>query len=110
MPHAELKYSQELQIEPLVILQFIEETIHGHDTTAGECKGRAYPCEFTHHKHLYLSLSMLKKPHRDDAYTSALMAKIEKGVKGKIPESCFFSFSLEYSTNADVTNWHEVGE
>ena len=45
MPHADIKYSSDLNINAEEILQVIEETILGKDTGAGACKGRAYPAD-----------------------------------------------------------------
>ncbi|MEP2028097.1 MAG: hypothetical protein ABJI96_05245 [Paracoccaceae bacterium] len=107
MPHAELKYSNDLQIDAVVILAAIEQTILRHDAGSGECKGRAYPTDIFHHSHLILNLSMLKKAHRDSAFTAALMTDLEQIVKENIPQSCFFSFTLEYSKGTYVTNFYE---
>ena len=107
MPHAELRYSKELQIDALAILAEIEAIIQRHDPASGACKGRAYPAAQSHHRHLLLSLSLLEKPHRDDAFTHALMAEIEAAVKARIPEPCYFSFGLDYSRGYYVTNKHE---
>ena len=107
MPHAELKFSSDLDIDAVAILAAVEQTILRHDGGSGDCKGRAYPADRFHHTHLILSISMLTKPHRDKAFTDALMQDIEHLVKSMIDQSCFFSFALEYSTSAYVTNWHE---
>ena len=37
------------------------------------------------------------------------MDDIEATVKSMIPQSCFFSLGLDYSSGAYVTNRHEVG-
>ncbi|WP_295311860.1 hypothetical protein [Roseobacter sp.] len=108
MPHAELKYSDSLTLDAPAVLAEIEHIILQHDAGSGECKGRAYPCAQTHHTHLLLSLTMLEKPHRDDAFTRALMADIEAAVKARIHTSCFFSFGLDYSRGAYITNTHQV--
>lgn len=106
MPHAELKFSCDLQIDAKAILATIEQTILRHDAGAGECKGRAYPAEHFHHTHLLVTLSLLTKPHRDAAFTSALMADVEQAVKDLIPQPCFFSLALDYSGAHYVTNSH----
>lgn len=108
MPHAELRYSSDLEIDAAAMLARIEEVIQAHDAGSGECKGRAYPAESFHHTHLLVSLSLLSKPHRDAAFTGALMADVEAAVKAMLPQSCFFSLGLEYSEAYYVTNRHEV--
>ena len=108
MPHAELKYSDDLALDANAILAEIEHVILQHDPASGACKGRAYPCATTHHTHLLLTISMLQKPHRNDAFTSALMKDIEDAVKTHIHQSCYFSFGLDYSGATYVTNEHKV--
>ncbi|MFY0690860.1 MAG: hypothetical protein JXR14_02950 [Paracoccaceae bacterium] len=106
MPHAELKYSNDLAIDAQAILAKIEETIHSHDSGSGACKGRAYPADIFHHTHLIVEISMLTKPHRDAAFTDALVSDLEAAIKSFVSQSCHFSLSLDYSTGAYVTNLH----
>ena len=108
MPHAELKYSSDLTLDAQAVLARVEEIILSHDPGSGDCKGRAYPAPEFHHTHLLLSVTMLTKPHRDAAFTKALMEDLEVSVKAMLTQSCFFSFSLEYSAGHYVTNRHEV--
>ena len=108
MPHAEIKYSDDLALDARAILAEIEHIILQHDPASGACKGRAYPCALTHHSHLLLNISMLQKPHRDEAFTKALMKDIEEAVKSHIHQSCYFSFGLDYSGAFYVTNEHRV--
>lgn len=108
MPHAELKYSDDLALDAAAILADIEAVISRHDGGAGACKGRAYPSSQFHHTHVLLTLSLLSKPHRDAAFTQALMGDVEAAVKAKLPQSCHFSLSLTYSDAYYVTNYHEV--
>ncbi|MFK7746502.1 MAG: hypothetical protein AB8B47_15720 [Roseobacter sp.] len=107
MPHAELKYSADLQIDAPALLAEIEATILRHDPQSGACKGRAYPAAKFHHTHLLVSLSLLEKPHRDAAFTTALMQELETVVKTQVQQPCYFSFGLDYSRGYYVTNSHE---
>ena len=107
MPHAELCYSADLEIDAEDILREIEAVLQHHDAGSGACKGRAYPAAVFHHSHMLVRLSLLTKPHRDAAFTEALMADLEQAVKAMIPQPCFFSLALEYSGAHYVTNRHE---
>ncbi len=113
MPHAELKFSSDLDIDAEAVLRDVEETIQRHDSGAGACKGRAYPCETFRHTHVLLDIAMLSKPHRDQAFTDSLMQDLEAVVKSHLKQPCAFSMSLEYSPDdvrfgAYVTNMHTV--
>jgi len=45
MPHAELKYSIDLDLDAEALLRCVEQVILRHDANSGECKGRAYPAD-----------------------------------------------------------------
>jgi hypothetical protein len=108
MPHAELKYSADLPIDAPAILQAIEAVIQKHDAGSGSCKGRSYPALHFHHSHMMVHVALLTKPHRDQAFSDALMAELESCVKSMIPVSCHFSLELSYSSTTYLTNMHTV--
>jgi len=109
MPHAELKYSADMDLDAPHLLQVIEAVINEHDPKAGACKGRAYPTSHFHHTHLLVSVTMLTKPHRDRAFIDRLIADLETRIKAHVRTSCHFSLSLALSDENYVTNWHESG-
>ena len=106
MPHAELKYSSDLNIDANAILQTIETTIQSHDS-AGACKGRAYPTDQFNHTHILVDISMLTKPHRDKPFTAALIADLEHAIKAQIHQPCAFSLMLTYTGDTYITNMHK---
>lgn len=106
MPHAELKYSADLRIDAADLLAGIETTILAHDPGSGACKGRAYPAELFHHSHMLVSVTMLKKPHRNRVFTTTLLRDLESFVKGQLSQDCFFSLSLSFSDDLYITNDH----
>lgn len=108
MPHAELKYSNDLQLDPTGLLAEIEQIILRHDPAAGPCKGRAYPAPHFHHSHFLLVVSLLQKPHRNAGFSTSLMADIEAAMKVHIHQGCYFSFELVYSGSLYITNEHRV--
>ncbi|WP_127112349.1 hypothetical protein [Shimia sediminis] len=107
MPHAELKYSDNLKIDAVALLREIEQVILRHDASAGECKGRGYPTEIYHHTHLLLDISMLTKPHRDAGFTKALLADLEATLHAHLSQRCFISFGIHYSDKNYVTTSHQ---
>jgi hypothetical protein len=109
MPHAELKYSDDLILDAGAILAEIEATILRHDAGSGACKGRAYPASVYHHSHVLVSVAMLTKEHRNEAFTAALLEDLERVIKARIKQHCHFSLGISYSTSAYVTNLHQPG-
>ncbi|MEW2912971.1 hypothetical protein [Leisingera sp. JC11] len=106
MPHAELKFSSDLDLDAEAILDEIEAVILEHDGGAGACKGRAYPTDRYHHTHITVSVALLTKPHRDEAFSQALLADLESRIKARLLQPCEFSLGLSYSTPFYVTNFH----
>ena len=108
MPHVEIKYSDNIEIDADKIFDRIENTINSHDDSAGVCKSRAYPCSQYKHTHLLVSISLLTKPHRNKAFTEKLSAEIEKIIKAHLKQSLYFSLNIEYSLAYYTTNIHLV--
>mgnify|MGYP003119144345 CR=1 FL=1 len=108
MPQADIKYSNDLNLDCTAILASIEETIKKHDQSSGACKGRAYKADHFHHTHIYVNLAMLPKPHRDKEFTKTLISDLEKMVKQHLTQSCHFSLNLEYTGEGYITNFHDV--
>ncbi|OBY28759.1 hypothetical protein [Leisingera sp. JC1] len=106
MPHAELKYSSNLDVDAEAILAEIETVILEHDCGAGACKGRAYSTDRYHHTHITVSVALLTKPHRDETFSRALLADLESRIKARLHQPCEFSLGLSYSTPFYVTNFH----
>jgi len=106
MPHAELKYSDDLYLDCPAIMKTIEDTILAHDSGSGACKGRSYPAADFHHSHLLITVAMLAKPHRDQSFTDALVADLQAVIKAHVTQPCFFSLDLTYAAGAYVTNEH----
>lgn len=106
MPHAELKYSDDLDIDARAILAGVEAVIQQHDDGSGQCKGRAFPVSEFHHSHVILTVSVLPKAHRDKEFMLALLSDLETTVKSMISQSCAFSAELSFSGEYYVTNQH----
>ncbi len=97
MPHADLKYSSDLEIDAAKLLAEVEALIGRHDSGAGACKGRAYPADAFHHTHALLEVAVLRKPHRDTAFMSALLAGLTALLQSYLPSGCACSVALNFS-------------
>jgi len=109
MPHADLKYSPDLSFDPQAMFTAIEQTILAHDSGSGDCKCRSYPAEASNHTHLLIEISMLTKPHRDEAFTRTLRDAIAAAVKHHLTQSCYISLAITYSGAMYLTDRHDVG-
>ena len=108
MPHVEIKYSDNLKIDTLKVFDAIEKVINKNDNNAGECKSRAYPCSQYKYSHIIVIVSLLTKPHRDEAFTQKLSDEIETVIKSYLNQSSYLSLSIEYSKPYYTTNIHLI--
>mmetsp|Transcript_18519 Transcript_18519/g.30335 ORF Transcript_18519/g.30335 Transcript_18519/m.30335 type:complete len:109 (+) Transcript_18519:7155-7481(+) len=106
MPHAELKYSNDISLDAPSILARIETVIQNHDPDSGACKGRAYPAAEFHHTHVIVDISMLPKAHRDQAFVNALQSDLATAIKAMIPVPCYFSLNIGFSGSGYLTTEH----
>ncbi|MEC4727223.1 hypothetical protein HWQ46_16885 [Shewanella sp. D64] len=108
MPHVEIKYSDNLDIDFDKIFDVVEAVINESDMSAGECKSRAYPCSQYKYPHILVTISLLTKPHRDKIFTQKLSEEIERSIKMHLKQSLYFSLNIEYSQSYYTTNMHLV--
>lgn len=108
MPHIEIKYSDNLDIQFDKVFNAVEKVINNSDKSAGECKSRAYACSEYKYSHILVTVSLLTKPHRDKKFTESLSIEIEKVIKGYLRQSLYFSLNIEYSLEYYTTNTHLV--
>lgn len=108
MPHVEIKYSDNLDVNCDKIFDVLESVINNNDEGAGECKSRAYPCSQYKYSHMLVTISLLSKPYRDREFTHKLSLEIELAVKNELKQSLYFSLNIEYSQSYYTTNTHLI--
>ena len=108
MPHVEIKYSDNLDIDTNKVFDDIERIINEKDLSAGECRSRAYPCSKYKYSHILITVSLLTKPHRDKVFTQNLSIEIEKVIKIHLKQSLYFSLKIEYNLYYYTTNIHYI--
>ncbi|MBY5932588.1 hypothetical protein KUV51_06215 [Tateyamaria omphalii] len=107
MPHCELSYSSDLDLDPKAILEEVEACILRHDDGAGETKGRAYPAPDFLHTHLKASVALLAKPHRGAAFTAALQKELVDVISAHLPRPCWLSVDITFSSQTYFTEFLE---
>lgn len=107
MPHCELSFSGNLNIDAKVLLAEIEACILRHDEGAGETKGRAYPAPVFLHTHLKASVALLAKPHRNAAFTAALEKDLMEVISSRLPRPCWLSVDITFSSQTYHTEFLE---
>ncbi|MDH2325301.1 hypothetical protein QCN27_00315 [Cereibacter sp. SYSU M97828] len=94
MPQADLFFTKDRHV-PQSVLAEIEATIAAHDTAAGVCKGRLHPVD-GHHSHVFLRLSLLPKPHRDDAYAAELGKKLAEVIRPHVAAPSALAVNISF--------------
>jgi len=108
VPHVEIKYSDNVDIDTNEVFDIVERIINEKDISAGECKSRAYPSSQYKYSHILVTVSLLSKPHRDKVFTHNLSIELEKAIKAQLKQSLYFSLNIEYSLQYYTTNIHLV--
>lgn len=103
MPQIDLKYSSDLSLDVDTIFEAIEQVINQSDSSAGACKSRAYPAVSYKHTHVLVEVALLRKPHRDEAFTQGLLIQLQQAVAQYFPKDCWFALDLCYAGNYYVT-------
>tara|TARA_R110002096_G_scaffold414611_1_gene615780 strand:- start:13496 stop:13831 length:336 start_codon:yes stop_codon:yes gene_type:complete len=110
MPHADLKFSNDLNLDAVALLRAIEQIIQQHDAGSGECKGRAHPATHFNHTHCLLDISMLTKPHRDSKFTQSLLNDLKSEMERHLAQPCHLSLGIHYSDDNYITSKHEPSD
>ncbi|MEP3347866.1 MAG: hypothetical protein ABJN34_02540 [Litoreibacter sp.] len=97
MPHAEIKYSADMNLDTQAMMGLIETTISNHDSGAGAVKSRAYRIEDYRHTHVIINITVLPKAHRDAEFMNALLNDLSSGLKAMIDQACAFSLELHFN-------------
>ncbi|MEN9343399.1 MAG: hypothetical protein RLZZ453_186 [Chlamydiota bacterium] len=103
MPHLEVKYSADIELDVNVLFDQIESAINELDPSAGVCKSRAYPAKSYKHSHVMIEVWLLPKQHRNYAFTQALLQGLKDCVKKKVANHCYISVQLHYRDANYVT-------
>lgn len=104
MPQVDIKYSDDLNIDIQKLFHETESTINELDASAGVCKSRAYPSKNYLHRHFYMRVALLKKPHRDDAFMKNCLERLETIAKAKLPSGAYCSVELVFSNDYYLTS------
>ena len=104
MPHADLKYSSDLDLDLPRLMEVIEAVLQRHDPSSGDCKCRAYPAEVFRHTHLLVEIAMLPKAHRDTAFLKALRDDLEAAIKAELTQPLAFSMAIRLNDDLYITN------
>lgn len=96
MPQADIYHTVDISLPAREILAQIETVVKDHDSGAGQCKGRTHSISEFHHSHIYLTLSLLPKPHRDAAYAADLGGKLGALLQPHLPAGTTAAVNIRF--------------
>ncbi len=96
MPHVEIKYTNDIELNDNALFDSIETTINTLDSSAGVCKSRAYPAVRYKHTHVMVDIWLLPKAHRNEAFNQRLLDALENAIKNQLPQDCYISLEIHY--------------
>lgn len=96
MPQADLYFTADQSFPPVETLEAIEAVIQGFDPNSGFCKGRAHRIADFNHSHIFLTVSMLQKPHRDENFASELGGRLASALEGLTSPECVVNVLIRF--------------
>ena len=81
MPHTDMEYTSDIQIDFKTLLSDIEEIILDLDPTSGACKGRALKVDEFHHSHINIEITLFATKHRDIDLLNELINRVDSKTK-----------------------------
>ena len=107
MPHADIKYTCDLQIDLKTLMSEIEEIILDLDPTAGACKGRALKVEEYHHSHINIEVIMFATKHRDIGLLNELINRIDLRAKSALKKGAHVTVKLDFTPVTYLTGFYD---
>ena len=107
MPHADIKYTSDIQIDLKTLMSDIEEIILDLDPTSGACKGRALKVDEYHHSHINIEIRLFATKHRDIDLLNELIIRIDNKAKSFLQKAAHVTVKLEFTPLTYLTEFYD---
>tara|TARA_B100001057_G_scaffold450149_1_gene491945 strand:- start:160 stop:501 length:342 start_codon:yes stop_codon:yes gene_type:complete len=107
VPHADIKCTNDLEIDFKTLMLSIEEIILQLDPKSGVCKGRVIRINEYHHSHLNIELRMFASKERDVEFSNQLISRVDQKAKSLMKSAAHVTVKLEFSPITYVTGFHD---
>ena len=107
MPHVDIKYASDIQIDFKTLLSDIEEIILDLDPTSGACKGRAVRVDEYHHSHINIEITLFANKHRDIDLLNELINRIDSRAKSSLKKATHVTVKLEFTPLTYLTGFYD---
>jgi hypothetical protein len=107
MPHVDIKYTSDIQIDLQTLMSDIEEIILDLDPTSGACKGRAQGIDEYHHSHINIEVRMFATKHRDIGLLNELINRIDRRAKSALKKGAHVTVKLDFTPVTYLTGFYD---
>ena len=107
MPHTDIKYTSDIQIDLKTLLSDIEEIILDLDPTSGACKGRALKVDEFHHSHITIEITLFATKHRDIDLLNELINRVDSKAKSFLKKATHVTVTLAFTPLTYLTGFYD---
>ena len=107
MPHTDIKYTADLDIDIKTLMRVIEEIILDLDPTAGVCKSRAFKIDEYLHPHVNIELRMYATKERDIELTNRLITRVDQETKSFMKSAAYVTVKLDFTPLPYLTGFFD---
>lgn len=107
MPHADIKYTSDIELDFKSLLLDIEEIILDLDPTSGACKGRALNVDEYHHSHINIEIRLFATKHRDINLLNELTIRFDNKAKSRLQKAAHVTVKLEFTPLTYLTGFYD---
>ena len=107
MPHADIKYTSDIQIDLKTLMSDIEEIILDLDPTSGACKGRALKVDEYHHSHINIEIRLFATKNREIDLLNELINRIDSRAKSLLKKAAHVTVKLEFTPLTYLTGFYD---
>ena len=107
MPHTDIKYTADLDIDIKPLMLSIKEIILDLDPTAAVCKSRAIKIDEYHHSHINIELRMYATKERDIDLINQLITRVDHETKSLMKSAAHVTVKLNFTPLPYLTGFFD---
>ena len=107
MPHADIKYTSDIQIDLKILMSDIEKIILDLVPTSGACKCRALKVDEYHHSHINIEIRLFATKNRDIDLLNELINRVDSRAKSSLEKAAHVTVRLEFTPVTYLTGFYD---
>ena len=107
MPHTDIKYTSDLEIDIKALMLAIESIILDLDPTAGVCKSRAIKINEYHHSHINIEITLFATKHRDFDLSNEAINRVDSKAKSFLKKATHVTVTLAFTPLTYLTGFYD---